>query len=71
MLVDLEADLRRRFVRAYPAPHTNPRRRGLNGTDADDLMAETHEIRWRRADRIPADPMPWLYGIARNLLRNR
>src|SRR5690242_21919206 len=33
--------------------------------DAEDLVAHTLEIAWRRTDDVPADdPMPWLYAVA-------
>jgi RNA polymerase sigma-70 factor, ECF subfamily len=37
--------------------------------DADAIAAETMTIAWRRLDDVPKDdPLPWLYGTARNLL---
>jgi len=42
------------------------RRVGADG--ADDVVAETMMIAWRRRDALPAEPLPWLYGIARNLV---
>jgi RNA polymerase sigma-70 factor (ECF subfamily) len=36
---------------------------------ADEVAAETFLIAWRRFDVIPAEPLPWLYGVARNVLR--
>ena len=35
---------------------------------ADDMAAETFAVAWRRADAIPADPLPWLIGVARRVL---
>jgi RNA polymerase sigma factor (sigma-70 family) len=37
---------------------------------AEDLAAETFLIAWRRRDDIPADPVPWLFVVARNVLNN-
>jgi RNA polymerase sigma factor (sigma-70 family) len=37
---------------------------------AEDLAAETFLIAWRRRDEIPADPVPWLFVVARNGLNN-
>jgi RNA polymerase sigma-70 factor (ECF subfamily) len=37
---------------------------------AEDLAAETFLIAWRRRDDIPADPVPWLFVVARNGLNN-
>src|SRR3954447_7364793 len=43
------------------------RRRG--STDADALAAEVMTIAWRRLPDVPkADPRPWLFATARNLL---
>jgi RNA polymerase sigma-70 factor (ECF subfamily) len=35
---------------------------------ADDVVAETFAIAWRRLDRVPEDAEPWLYGVARRVL---
>jgi RNA polymerase sigma-70 factor (ECF subfamily) len=44
------------------------RRRG--SSDADAVAAETMAIAWRRLADVPRDdPLPWLYGTARNLVR--
>jgi RNA polymerase sigma factor (sigma-70 family) len=40
--------------------------------DAEDAAAETFAIAWRRLDAIPAaEPLPWLYGVARRVLANQ
>jgi RNA polymerase sigma-70 factor (ECF subfamily) len=36
---------------------------------ADEIAAETFLIAWRRFAVIPAEPLPWLYGVARNVVR--
>jgi len=35
---------------------------------ADDVVAETFAVAWRRFDELPADLEPWLYGVARRVL---
>jgi RNA polymerase sigma-70 factor (ECF subfamily) len=35
---------------------------------ADDVVAETFLVVWRRLDEIPADALPWLYGVARRVV---
>ncbi|GII58445.1 siderophore-interacting protein [Planotetraspora thailandica] len=35
---------------------------------AEDVASETFLIAWRRLDEIPGPPLPWLLGVARNLL---
>jgi RNA polymerase sigma-70 factor (ECF subfamily) len=38
------------------------------GTDeAEDVLAETFLIAWRRQDDVPPDALPWLYAVARNV----
>ncbi|SDC00990.1 RNA polymerase sigma factor [Nocardioides lianchengensis] len=37
---------------------------------ADDVLADTLLVCWRRADQIPAEALPWAYGVARNCLAN-
>jgi RNA polymerase sigma-70 factor, ECF subfamily len=38
---------------------------------ADDVVADVFLIVWRRVADVPADPLPWLFGIARRVLANR
>lgn len=35
---------------------------------ADDVVAETFAVAWRRFDELPPDVEPWLYGVARRVL---
>ena len=35
---------------------------------ADEIVAETFAVVWRRFDDLPADIEPWLYGVARRVL---
>lgn len=35
---------------------------------ADDVAAETFAIAWRKAGKIPREPLPWLLGVARRVL---
>jgi RNA polymerase sigma-70 factor (ECF subfamily) len=37
---------------------------------AQDVTAETFLIAWRRRAEMPAEPLPWLYGITRGVLAN-
>jgi RNA polymerase sigma-70 factor (ECF subfamily) len=36
---------------------------------AEEIVAETFAIAWRRLADVPAEPLPWLYVVARNVLR--
>ena len=46
--------------------------RRLPREDANDATAEVFLVAWRRADAMPDDEnaLPWLYGVARNVVRN-
>ncbi|MGC9221887.1 MAG: RNA polymerase sigma factor [Solirubrobacteraceae bacterium] len=35
---------------------------------ADEVTAETFLVAWRRLDAVPVQPLPWLYGVARNMI---
>jgi RNA polymerase sigma-70 factor (ECF subfamily) len=37
---------------------------------AHDVVADTFATAWRHFDRLPAEPLPWLYRVARNCLAN-
>jgi RNA polymerase sigma factor (sigma-70 family) len=70
--VDPEARFRWLFDLAYAPLWRYARHRGLTGPDAEDLVAQTLEVAWRRIGEVPAtDPLPWLYAVARNLWRNQ
>ena len=69
--MDREPRFRATFVVAYPALGRYALNRGLSRADAEDLVAATLEIAWRKIDQVPTDdPIPWLYAVERNLLRN-
>ena len=48
-------------VRAYALRRVGP-------SLADDVVAEVFLVCWRRFEEVPADALPWLLGIARNVL---
>lgn len=50
-------------LRRFLARRTDP-------TTADDVLAETLLVCWRRAEDLPAQPLPWAYAVARNCLAN-
>ena len=37
----------------------------------DDVVSETFLICWRKLERIPDEPLPWLYAVARKTLANQ
>ncbi|GGU20393.1 RNA polymerase sigma factor [Lentzea flava] len=49
-------------VLAYAASHAGAQR-------AEDITSETFTIAWRKLDKMPSNALPWLLGIARNLVR--
>jgi RNA polymerase sigma factor (sigma-70 family) len=51
-------------VRAYV-------RRRNPGAAADDAVAETFLVAWRRLEEIGDDPLPWLLAVARRVLANQ
>ncbi|MFD4504981.1 RNA polymerase sigma factor [Streptomyces sp. NPDC058457] len=38
--------------------------------EVEEVVAEVFTVAWRRRADLPADPLPWLYGVARNCLAN-
>ncbi|WP_461008562.1 RNA polymerase sigma factor [Streptomyces capparidis] len=37
---------------------------------ADEVVSETFTVAWRRFAELPEPPLPWLLGVARNVLRD-
>lgn len=66
-------DFRQLFDLSYQPLVAYARRRVESPSDADDLVAEVYAIAWRRRHEIDGavTPLPWLYGIAGNVLRNQ
>ena len=60
------------FDATYPKVVAYARRRA-DETAADDVVAETFLVAWRRRDEVAAmdNPLPWLYAVAGNQLRNQ
>ncbi|WP_253943773.1 RNA polymerase sigma factor [Nocardioides marmotae] len=68
-----EQDRRARFEAMAPALVEPLRRFLARRTDpatADDVLSETLLVCWRRLEEVPAEPLPWAYGVARNALAN-
>lgn len=69
--MDDAARFRALYREAYAPVRRWAHHRGLGAADADDVVAEVFTIAWRRFADIPADaPVPWLFGVARNVVRN-
>ncbi len=63
-----------RFRRLFEEHHQavlNYCHRRLPTDDANDAASEVFAVAWRRMAKIPAEPatLPWLYGVARNVVR--
>jgi RNA polymerase sigma factor (sigma-70 family) len=67
-------DRRARFERLWqdyaPAVAAYARRRA-EADAAEDAVADTFLIAWRRLERVPDNALPWLYGVARRTLANQ
>ena len=62
---------RRRLAAIYDQHHRQVHAYALSragGTLADDVVSETFLVAWRRFGELPADPLPWLLGIARRVI---
>jgi RNA polymerase sigma-70 factor (ECF subfamily) len=64
-------DRTERFTKLYEASYGAiyafaARRVGIEV--ADEIAAETFLVAWRRLDALPEPPLPWLYGVARNVV---
>lgn len=62
---------RERFEAVFREHHAAVRafaRRRAPAEAVDDIVSETFLAAWRRLDRLDGDPLPWLLGIARNVV---
>lgn len=66
-----EDERRRRFEELFDRYYWEVRayvlRRGP-ASSAEDVVAETFLVAWRRLESIDADALPWLLGVARRTL---
>jgi RNA polymerase sigma-70 factor, ECF subfamily len=69
----LRDDRRDRFETLFKATFERVLTYALRRSDpdqAEDVVAETFTVAWRRLDVIPHEPLPWLYAVARRTLAN-
>jgi RNA polymerase sigma-70 factor (ECF subfamily) len=62
-----------RFEQIYEEHHDAVRayvRRRAHESVVDDVVADTFVVCLRKIDRVPAEPLPWLYAVARKTLAN-
>jgi RNA polymerase sigma factor (sigma-70 family) len=70
----VSAARRDRFEAIYRAHHGAVRAYLLRRAEpelAQDALSETFLVAWRRLDRLPTDPLPWLLATARRTLANQ
>jgi RNA polymerase sigma-70 factor (ECF subfamily) len=70
----VDPDTRRARFEALAPGLIEPLRRFLarrtDAATAEDVLADTLLVCWRRLDELPEDPLPWAYGVARHALAN-
>jgi len=67
-----DEEARRRFTAMYDAHRNQVWAYAAWMADrqsADDLVSETFVVAWRRMSDVPEPALPWLLGVARNLVR--
>jgi RNA polymerase sigma-70 factor (ECF subfamily) len=45
--------------------------RRVDRATADEVVAETFVVAWRRLEDVPPQALPWLYAVARRLVANQ
>ena len=61
------------FRRIYDAHFASVQRyclRRLPLADANDAVSEVFLVAWKKRSQIPDDALPWLYAVAKNVVRN-
>ena len=66
----MEAEFRRLFDEYFTEVRSYCLRR-LSVADANDAVSEVFLVVWRKRDDVPIDVRPWLFAIARNVVRNK
>jgi DNA-directed RNA polymerase specialized sigma24 family protein len=69
-VVDSEQRFRQAYDEHVRAVAAFALRRVPAAADAEDVVAETFLVAWRRFGEAPADLRPWLFGVARMVLRH-
>lgn len=70
---DEHAAFRRLFEDAYRPLLAYSLRRTESPADAEEIVADTLLIAWRRRNELPIgdESIPWLYGVARRVIANQ
>jgi RNA polymerase sigma-70 factor (ECF subfamily) len=69
-VVDSEQRFRAAYDEHVRAVAAFALRRAPTAADAEDVVAETFLVAWRRFGEAPDDLRPWLFGVARHVLRH-
>jgi RNA polymerase sigma-70 factor (ECF subfamily) len=56
------------LFRAHYAAVVSYVRRRAPSESADDVVAETFLVAWRRLEHVPPESLPWLLAVARNVI---
>lgn len=56
------------LFRSHYATVVSYARRRVPAESVDDVVAETFVVAWRRLERVPAESLPWLLAVARNVI---
>lgn len=71
-MIDQRADAQR-FEKLFRSNYPRVLAYALRRADpalADEVVADTFLVCWRRLDDVPANALPWLLGVARRCLAN-
>jgi RNA polymerase sigma-70 factor (ECF subfamily) len=68
--VDRRGAFEQLFAAHYWAVRAYVLRRAPSAS-AEDVLAETFLVAWRRLDSLGEDPLPWLFGVARRVMANQ
>ncbi|MEO6578974.1 MAG: RNA polymerase sigma factor [Candidatus Limnocylindria bacterium] len=74
LVEDRSVALEALFDTTYDRVLAYSRRRTAQLADAEDTVAETYLVVWRRMDRLPVsapERLPWLLGITRKVIANQ
>ncbi|GAB1822798.1 RNA polymerase sigma factor [Herbidospora sp. RD11066] len=67
-MADPEGRFTELYEGLYPRVHAYAVTRVGRGL-AEEVAHETFLVAWRKFDRLPDRPLPWLLGVARNVVR--
>jgi RNA polymerase sigma-70 factor, ECF subfamily len=59
------------FEACYPRVLGYAIRRTADRSSAEEAVSDTFLVAWRRFEDIPAEPLPWLLGVARKVVANQ